>query len=74
LIQLDREGFIGIAPARVVRGPIPVIVMPTAPESPVAQECPMMEPHDQPTAQTTDQTSFDFNAMKNDGVSSSMFR
>ena len=67
--QLD-EDRIGIFQTRRVRGPIPVLIMPKAPESLVAQESPVIELHDQPPAQTTDLASSDFNAMKNDGLSS----
>jgi hypothetical protein len=39
LIELERGRF-GIAPARVAQGPIPVIILPTMPETPVPQEFP----------------------------------
>jgi hypothetical protein len=43
-IQVD-EGWIGITPARAVRGLIPVVIMPAAAESSVPQAPPITWPH-----------------------------
>ena len=43
-IQMD-EGRMGITPARVVRGLIPVVIMPAAAESSVPQAPPITLPH-----------------------------
>ena len=44
-ISKDDEGRMGITPARVVRGLIPVVIMPAAAESSVPQAPPITLPH-----------------------------